>query len=108
MPKLTNMKLDRSARQKESYPSSIATDGPIYPYGLRVRLDDEELTALDISKLPRVGSTMTLIARVDVSSVSSNESADGGKHRSVELQITDLCLEDEDEAASAAKALYTT
>lgn len=106
MAKLVNVQLT-AAERAEVMGGAIAR-APRYPWGLSVTLDNDTLDKLALT-LPTVGKTLTLIARVAVISVSSNqESSDGGPNRSVTLQITDLCLEDQDAAADAAAALYPT
>ncbi len=104
MPKMVNMKIDPKARE-EKYSESVAVDRPMYPYGLEIRLDNEALDKLHLSEMPEVGSAMTLIAKVDVTSCAMNESKDGGKNRSLSLQITDLGLS-EDADGEAAEKLY--
>ena len=79
---------------KSSGPKEMpSTVGPSseeeYPYGLCIRLEDEQLDALGITELPKVGSKMKLSGNVTVKSISSNESL-GSNSRSVELQITEL------------------
>jgi hypothetical protein len=88
--KLTNMKLARAALEARGEPASVAPDAPVYPWGLSVTLEEAALEKLDL-ELPKVGATLLLVARVDVTSVSSNESLIG-KNRNVSLQITDLAL----------------
>lgn len=94
---LVNMKLDPKAR-KEKYAETVAVDRPVYPYGLEVRLDEDALEALSLSKLPKVDGELLLTAKVRVTSVSSNEHSSGEKgphrHRNVTLQITDMALGD--------------
>lgn len=104
MSKLVSMKLSKADREKTMEPS-MAYEGPSYPYGLSLSLNEEILAKLDIDSLPKVGATRTLIATVEITSVSSNESV-GGKQRNIGLQITEMCLEAEGDAESAAKALY--
>ena len=94
MPKLVSMKITKEERDKRTEPSSLATDGPAYPYGLTVQLDNDSLEKLGIKTLPDAGEKYTLIAAVTVVGVSSSES-ESGKNRSVSLQLTALCLEDE-------------
>lgn len=97
--KLVSVKISKAERKKMSEPSSLAEgDQPLYPWGLSISLDTETLTKMGIDTLPDVGESYMLIAKVDVTNVSSNES-EGGKSRSVGLQITDLCLEDADSIA---------
>jgi hypothetical protein len=108
MPTLTNMKMDR-AELEEKYSSKPAEmDLPTYPYGLVVRLDEDAIEKLGMSKLPAVGGTMLLVARVNVTSVSDQENTQGGethRHRNIELQITDMALE-KDAKPDAASVLY--
>lgn len=95
--KLVSMKMSRSEREEKYKPSEVSMDAPVYPYGLEVRLDNDALEKLGI-ELPEVGTEMLLIAKVKVTGASSNES-ENGKNRSVSLQITDMCLEDDAKAA---------
>ncbi len=106
--KLRSMKIDPKEMEEQLKPKSITESMPAYPYGLRVHLDDDSLKKLGLDKLPKVGSSKYLGARVEIVSVSESESrnGDGGnKHRSVELQITDMGL-DSDESTDAAETLY--
>ena len=102
--KLVNMKIDPKARE-EKYAESALIDRPVYPYGLSIHLDEEVLDKLGLEELPEVGKPMKLLALVDVTSVSSNESKSGAS-RSVGLQITDLCLEKPGAAKSTESKLY--
>jgi len=103
--KLTNMKVDKAAREK-AYAPSMVEDGPAYPWVLNISLDDEALEKLKLEALPEAGESMMLVAKVKVTNVSSTDSSEGGKRRSVSLQITDMCLEDAGEKVEAAGKLY--
>jgi hypothetical protein len=103
--KLVNMKIDPKEREKKYAESTVAADGPVYPWGLGLTLDDESLDKLGITKLPTVGKSYTLVAKCDVTSVSESES-DMGSRRSVSLQITDLALDFSDEKKDAGESLY--
>jgi len=108
MPKLVSMKSTR-AEQEARYAGMTepSKDAPVYPYGLRVNLDNETMEKLKLRELPEVGKSILVLARADVISVSSNESSEGGKRESVELQITDLALEkDSGEGSDTADKLY--
>jgi len=107
MPKLKSMKMPKREMEKMAEPSSIATDRPMYPWGLSVSLDTccLAMLGLDASDF-QIGEAKTLIARVEVTGISSSESKDGDANQSVQLQITDMCLEEGDEAKKAAAALY--
>lgn len=67
---------------------------PAYPWGLKIRLEDEELDKLGM-QLPTVGATMTITCQVQVVSVRQEqelEKGDDNMERCVELQITDMDL----------------
>lgn len=102
MAKLVSMKMSKSEREEQSKPTMLG-DAPIYPYGLQLRLDEDALGKLGETTLPAVGESVMVYAKAKVVSVSSNESTDGGKRRNVELQITDLCLEDPGDDATAER-----
>lgn len=105
MPKLVSLKLSKADAKKQSEPSTLATEAPRYPWGLSLRLDDATIEKLGLETLPKVGTSMTLIATVEVTGVSSNEHQ-GGKNREVNLQLVEACLEGEGSADKAARALY--
>jgi hypothetical protein len=92
--KLVSMKID-PAQQREKYAESVAPEAPRYPYGLCLRLEDDDVEKLGLDKLPAVGKTVTVQAKAMVESVSENQYTEGGEartRRSVSLQITDLAI----------------
>lgn len=103
--KLVSMKLDQKERKQEA---ELAYEPPLYPYGLSVSLEDDAIDKLGMTDLPDVGDTMTLTARVCVTSVSASENGSGAR-RSVSLQIEALDLSDAvdtDDAKDPADTLY--
>lgn len=100
---LVSMKRSPAEAKEAATPADTA---PEYPYGLRLRLEDEELQKLGLTTLPDVGTSLVLTARVEVCGTSAYDS-ESGKHRSVELQLTDLALAPEQRPANA-EALYPT
>jgi len=90
--KLTSMKLAKTSRMHSMPTEAVMSDRPEYPYGLNISLENDSLDKLSMKSLPDVGDEMTLIAKVKVVSVSSNES-ESGERRSISLQITDMDLE---------------
>lgn len=105
--KLVSMKITPAELKKRTEPRSLAEgDAPAYPYGLSINLDDDALTKLGIGDdLPESETEMVLVAKVEVTNVSSSDSAGGGKRRSISLQITEMCLE-EGSSKDAADTLY--
>ncbi len=65
-------------------------DGPKYPYGLRLCLNDGSLEKLGITAMPAVGTVMQLTAIARVVSANANEQRDGDVESSIDLQITDM------------------
>jgi hypothetical protein len=91
--KLVDMKLSAAARDKLIEPS-MTSEAPRYPWGLSLQLDDAALKKLGISgKLPDVDAEFDLEAIVCVTNVSSNASSEGGRTRSLALQIKTMGLE---------------
>ena len=81
-----------------------------YPYGLCIHLDNETLDKLGISELPEVGKEINLSAVGYVKSASMSDSEEGGKMKSLGIQITDLGLgkmgKKSEKKEEAAKVLY--
>ena len=89
--------LKRTKEEKKQDKSA----GPISPaekddygYGTRFTLDKETLDKLGLkaSTMPKIGATLALEAKVKVIAVRST-SGQGSDTLSMELQITDMCLE---------------
>lgn len=86
--------------------ADVPPKGPLYPWGLCLRLDQDTLAKLKLDgEMPTVGEMIHLCAMAKVTSVSENETEDGngGKsvNRCVELQITHLATENEDQEGAA-------
>ena len=88
--KLHDMKL--GSKQKSLLSEMPKMDAPEYPYGLRIRLEEDQLKKMGITELPKLEKEVELIAKGYISSVSSNES-EYGSHRCVEIQITEMAFE---------------
>lgn len=106
MAGLKSMKI--TATERSSNAPIEKYEPPAYPYGLQLSLDQDILEKLEVDSLPKVGTTLILIAKVDVSSVSEHESqGDKKPRRSLSLQITDACLEPNTaDGKKAVAALY--
>lgn len=91
--KLTDMKRSKKER-KDSVKSCMPYEGELYGYGLRVRLDKDDMEKLGVdASTYKVGSTVTLQATAKVTSVSQSESERSDSHASVEFQIVALGVE---------------
>jgi hypothetical protein len=98
---------------KRDYPAVEAKIGdqapkvPTYPWGLCIRLEDDSLQKLGTEgELPDVGDMIHLFAMAKATSVSQHEVTDAetGEKRKctcIELQITHLATEDEDQESAA-------
>lgn len=87
---LVSMKM--TAEEAKEYGGPVTADyqGPEYPYGLSIDLDDGSLEKLGITALPKVGSEMMITAKCVVKSVSANQMQGGDQETRVCLQITDM------------------
>lgn len=103
---LKSMKLSKSDREQETKAVESMIERPAYPYGLCLRLDNQTLEKLEIGELPDVGSKMTILAKVEVSSTSQHDVAGGKPNRTLELQITDLALGADLDVKDHAGTLY--
>lgn len=100
------------AEAKEDAPQPVAEaaiKGPRYPYGLSISLGDDELKKLGLGdELPSAGEMIHLFAMAKVTSAGEHESmgTDGKTSicRRVELQITHLATENEDQENAAMDA----
>lgn len=109
---LTSMRLSaQEAKEEGGYAQPANPDLPRYPYGLCLDLNDEVLQKLGITSLPTPGTTMQLIATVEVSRISEYQNQEG-KDACMGLQITDMALSapaasnTASSSADIAKALY--
>lgn len=100
---MVSMEMDNKEKLEYASPSP-----PRYPYGLCLSLCEEELDKLNIDKNDiGHGDMLHLHCLARVTSVSSNEN-DDGEHIRVELQVTHIAAESEDEEnkKSGSKKLY--
>lgn len=97
-----------TASQAQSYVgvASSVDDAPKYPYGLQLCLDGDTLKALGLTKMPPVGETMMIMARVKVTGARENEERDGEKRIGCDLQITDMTIGEDSDKPTAEDALY--
>lgn len=101
---MVSMQLSAEESKQEASCEPKPGDGPKYPYGLSLYLDDATLKKLGL-EMPAVGAEMTLTAKVVVTSVGMDQQQDGDKESRASLQITDMELAGEG-GPSAASVLY--
>lgn len=89
---MKSMALTADEAKEYSNPVQAPGDGPKYPYGLCLCLDNDTLEKLGITSLPDVGQVMEIKALATVTSVGMNQEQDGDKRQRADLQITDLEL----------------
>jgi hypothetical protein len=84
--------------------SAQENNGPKYPYGLTITLDNESLKKLALG-LPQVGDVFTLDGMVEVVAVSKQDGqVEDGK--TVTLQITALGLESPEDEMNEQQAAH--
>jgi hypothetical protein len=93
--------------KKQAKEVSIACEAPDYPYGLRLSLNDDTLKKLKMKAEDfEMDEEFFLTAKVSVVGVSVDKMA-SGKRSSVDLQITELEIQDEaDEAMKIWEEAY--
>ena len=100
MSPMIDMSMDDEDSLDAPMPYPMA-EKPQYPYGLRICLTTAELDKLGVSHEDAfVGGIVHLHALAEITCVSCNDSGDGPCAR-VEMTITHLALESEDEENSA-------
>lgn len=106
--KLVDMKYTKAEAKAEATKYDSIAGQPEYPWGLQIRLEDEELTKLGIKTLPDVGASFTLTVVTEVQSATETKMASGKTDRCVCLQITQLGVDaagaDDDEQTPAPAA----
>jgi len=90
--KLAHMKSDKSGEKPMSDLNATPEE---YPYGLRLRLTEEDMKKIGLD-MPKVGEMVHIMAMTKVVSVHAHDSEDGGASQGVELQITHMSAEVED------------
>ena len=101
LPNFVSMARSPEEIQEDGGGMLTVADQPLYPWGLKISLSEEELEKLDLDDDVAVGDTLHMFCLVRVTSVSKNETENGTCQR-IELQITDIACEDEDDENEAA------
>lgn len=94
---MTDMSMSAEEAEEKMEKMMPSQDAPKYPYGLAISLTHDELEKMNVDYEDwAVGDTFHLHAMAKITSISRNESQDGENCR-VEMQITSLDAESEDD-----------
>lgn len=93
-PSLVDLAQSDSDAEKNAVPEPAPDNR--YPWGTRLNLGEAELKKLGITELPEVGEVIDLCAIAEVCCASQMSTTDGIR-RHLELQITHLGVEVEEE-----------
>jgi hypothetical protein len=101
---LVDMKLSKKESKEEVGLVSTKSDGPRYPYGLSLDLNDESMEKLGLSaKSFSVGESVVIKAKAKVKSLRMNQYEGEDKTESMDLQITHLEVVSSDKFEEAFK-----
>lgn len=106
---MTNMAMTAEEAAEYAGGAPVATnpgDGPKYPWGLCIDLNDEVLKKLGITELPAVGTVFVIEAQAKVTSMNQSEQIDGDKEGRISLQITDMAVGGVPDAKDPADTLW--
>ena len=92
--KMVSMKLKPRKKEDQDKVEAYCDEQDKYPWGLRLNLCNEQLDALGMKDLPKVGSNLTITCAVDVVEARASERQGGEEQRSVELQVTAIGLDE--------------
>lgn len=84
------------AEKEESAVQTLPGNGPDYPWGLAISLDQDSLDKLGLDDDVGIGDMIHLHAMAKVTSVSKTDNEATGPCCRIELQITHIATEDED------------
>jgi hypothetical protein len=87
---LTSMAYTKAELKEEKKEMAVGVNGQPnpYPWGLCLHLDDCAINKLSIKELPRVGTTMRIVAECEVTNVAQSSARDTDDRRTIGLQIT--------------------
>ena len=106
MDKMLDLALTDADRKAQSamYEDTSSGDGPKYPWGLRLHLNQETMDK--IGELPAVGTELVLTIRAKVTEYSQEEVEIGDKtvtRKSGALQVTGIQMPSADKTPTADK-----
>jgi hypothetical protein len=98
---------EKAAREVKCAMRCDGDDGPDYPWGLSINLDQDSLAKLGITTMPKLGDVLHIEGIAKVNSLSENSSEGSDDTRCVGLQIMILGTAEESETKEAtAGKLY--
>lgn len=101
IPAMISMARDKEDTEKDL---PCVADAPMYPYGLCISLCDDELEKLGFEASDfDTDDIVHLHCLAMVTSVSCNKTSSGGDNSRIELQITNISAESEDEENEEAE-----
>jgi len=91
---LKSMKLFKDAKKRERKSMQCSpSDGPEFPRGLSISLDNESLKTLGIdTKSLSTGEVLVISAKTKITDISEHSREGGKDHKNVSLQITHMEL----------------
>ena len=93
MAELKDMKMTKK-ETKEAMPVVEKEEGPRYPWGLEVNLDNDSLKKLEMGvDSYSVGDKLAITAQGCVRNLSSNQYQDGKKNESMGIQLEKMSVE---------------
>jgi hypothetical protein len=115
--KMVNMALKAEKEGKSescccAAPCCCESDKPRYPWGLQLRLENEQLDVLGMGEMPKTGGMMMVSCTVKVTQCGEEEREGAEPARNVSLQIIEMGMEKMEmkeapmDKAKIASALY--
>lgn len=101
---LINMQMSKEEAQETVEPK--VDDAPRYPWGLCITLNEETMAKLGITDLPKVGSTVMITAKAEVSGTREYATQGQEEEKSMDLQITDMAIGAAPAETTPASTLY--
>lgn len=98
--KVVSLELTKSEASEETIESK-EVERPLYPYGTCLYLDEVALAKLGIADC-EVGDEIKIVAMGKVVGCSERE-YEGGKHQTMDIQLTEMGCEDSDEGDEPAE-----
>lgn len=98
---LVSTKLSKSDKTKEM--PAMVSDGPDYPWGMRLRFDKALVDKLGLKAMPKVDDVLAIIAKGRVCEVWSRDGSNG-EDAGFEVVIEEICVDGADAVEETADA----